>query len=96
MNYYKNKGLVRFIVTITEAEKQKIEEIAKEHGVSQGDVVDVALEEFYKLDYTPLLLAKKNSKVDGRRGSKKADFELLAKIKKLDPKVLAELLAKAS
>ena len=92
--YYKQKGLIRHTVVFSEDCKKKVETLAKLHHVSQGDVIDVALEELFKIDAAPLLAVKRDNKVDGRKGgAKKADAELLKKIKQLDPKQLEALLA---
>jgi hypothetical protein len=74
--FYETKGMVRHTVVFTAAHKEKLRLIAKQHGVTQGEAVEVLLDGMDSEALAELFKAKRAGKTDGRT----AKTEKLAQI----------------
>jgi hypothetical protein len=87
--FYETKGMVRHTVVFTAAHKEKLRLIAKQHGVTQGEAVEVLLDGMDSEALAELFKAKRAGKTDGRT----AKTDLAKKLKGLPPEKLAQIQA---
>lgn len=79
--FYEQKGMVRHMLILPETHKQKLKKIAGVYGLTQGEVVEVMLDQINLNMIGGHFEAKKTSKGAGK--STKAD--LIKKMKALTP-----------
>jgi uncharacterized protein (DUF885 family) len=88
-----NDSVHRFTVVSDKEHKAKLDVIAKQYKITQGEVIEVMLDngDFDQLD--PFLQAKRAAKVSGREKLSETKSKLLDKLKDLSPEALERLLA---
>lgn len=86
-DFYKDKGKLRYTVITTEQHREKLNKIAKTYRISQGDVIEVLLDQANLGLLGHHFDAKRESKSDG----KLTKTELMKKMKGLTPEQLAAI-----
>jgi hypothetical protein len=86
--FYASRGQARYMVITKLEVKDRLKEIGKLHGISQGDVVDVLVENANFSDLTDALEEKRVARqaMDGRITN-----DLTKRIKALSPEKQAEI-----
>jgi hypothetical protein len=88
--FYEEKGMVRYTMIIPKTSKEKLEEIAKSYKITQGEVVEVLIDQAESEGSASLgaaFIAKKSSKVKVK-SSKRGIIE---EMKGLTPAQLAQV-----
>ncbi len=83
-DFYAEKGMARYTMILGPAHKDKIENVAKTYGISQGNVIEVLLDQMDESLLGSYFEAKKTVK-GTRQGAKGA---IVAKLKGLTPEQL--------
>lgn len=87
-DFYKDKGLIRHMIVISELDRAKLKKVAKHYSIKQGDVVSVLLEQ--------MNLATIGKHFEARRVALKGEAkttktELVKKMKDLTPEQMAAI-----
>lgn len=93
MGFYEEKDMTRYTMILPKCHKNKIEELAKLHKISQGEVIETMLD---CLDQNSLASAfdeKRALKVAKRQEGSELRKKLLSKISGLDSGQIEKLLA---
>lgn len=85
--FYEQKGLVRYTVIFSPVHREKLKQTAKQFGITQGEVVEVMLDQLDANAMAPHFQAKKTGKAEGRI----TKTELVKKMKDLTPAQLAAI-----
>jgi len=80
------ENIARFTITTSKRHQRALAELAKSFKISQGEVVEVFLDNANMDEFATHFTRKRDEKVDMRAGADKA---LLSKLKKLTPEQLA-------
>ena len=92
----KENGLIRVGICIPETHKTAIETLAKRHKITQGQIIEVLLENMPDEEIlAPFFRHKAETKTDGR-SKKHPKRELLKDMKDLTPEQLAQLAAQVA
>ena len=95
-DHYKSRGLTRYTLILPETHKTAIETLAKKYKLSQGQIVEVLLEQMVDEDrLAPFFRHKAETKTDGR-SKKHPKRELLKDMKDLTLEQLAQLAAQVA
>lgn len=89
--FYEEKGMTRYGMVIPADTKEKLDSVAKTYGLSQGDVVQVLIEEMNAEALHDIFNAKRESKVDGRKTRTDFQRKLSKSVNKLTPEQIAVL-----
>lgn len=87
-DFYRDKGLIRHMIVISEQDRDALKKLAKDFSVKQGDVVSVLLEQ--------MNLASIGKHFEARRVALKGETkttktELVKKMKDLTPEQIAAI-----
>jgi hypothetical protein len=85
--YYEQRGYVRHMIILPDSYKAKLKKLAKSYMISQGEVIEVFLDQSNLSTLDEDFKNKRQSKV----GDKSSKAELLRKMKDLTPEQLAEI-----
>jgi len=85
--FYKDKGLTRYMMVLPQIQKDKIEKVAKSFKISQGAVLEVLLDNMDLNALDQFFAAKREAK-NSNKGSKR---QIIEKMKGLKPEQLAEI-----
>jgi predicted DNA-binding ribbon-helix-helix protein len=92
----KENGLIRASFNMAETHKDAIEALAKKHKITQGQVIEVLLEQMRgEEELASFFKLKAETKTDGR-SKKHPKRELLKDMKDLTPEQLAQLAAQVA
>lgn len=91
--FYEKKGMARYTLILTETHKTKLKGVATAYGISQGDVVEILLDQMNTNHLDPFLKAKRNSKIDGRSPGGLTQTAVIKKFKGATPEQLAAIAA---
>lgn len=86
---YEDKGLKRHMVIIKPETLIKLKALAKQHGIIQGEVIDVILNEGDMDLFSSGFIAVRAAKVAGRNATPQAAIK--GKLKEATPEQLAEI-----
>jgi hypothetical protein len=92
--YYESKGMVRQMVVLTEAHKDRLKEFSKLHKITIGEVIEVLLDDMEPATAILRMEARRANKVDGRAGKrpeKLSKTRLIRNMKDLTPEQLAAI-----
>lgn len=87
--FYEQRGMVRHMIVLPEQSKAALKEIAKTHGITQGEVVEVLLNQMDSALLAQHFEAKRSSKV----GIRTAKSDLANKLLNLSAAQLAAITA---
>jgi hypothetical protein len=95
-DYYKGRGMTRYTLILPEVYKAKIETIAKQYKLTQGQVIEVMLDQMLdENEIAPFFIARAETKTDGRsKGTPKK--KILESMKDLSSEQLAIIEAQIS
>lgn len=82
--FYEEKGMARYTMILPREHKDKIAAVAKSFKISQGEVVEVLLEEME----VSMLRSRFEAKRNAKRSNKSSRREILEKMKGLTPEEL--------
>lgn len=85
--FYEQKGMVRHTIILTEANKTKLKETAKTYKITQGDVVEVLLDQMDLNQIGPHFEVRHAGKDTG----KTSKSELVKKLTAASPETLAAI-----
>ena len=95
-DHYKSRGLTRYTLILPETHKTAIETLAKRHKITQGQIIEVLLENMPDEEIlAPFFRHKAETKTDGR-SKKHPKRELLKDMKDLTLEQLAQLAAQVA
>lgn len=86
-DYYKQKGMTRLTVILGETGHARLRDLAKEEGLSQGDIIEVLLFNSAIVADQGFFEAKRQSKIAGRTEK----TSLAKKLKNLTPEQRAQI-----
>jgi hypothetical protein len=86
--YYEQKGYIRQMIILPEAQKNKLKQIAKTYAITQGEVIEVMLDQVDLTRKYDHFSAKRSEKLAGRSSIRAA---LTRKMKDLTPEQLTAI-----
>ena len=86
-DFYVEKGMTRYTMILSKTHKEKIENVAKTYGITQGNVVEVLLDQMNVSLLGTHFETKRGAK-SSRQGAKGA---IVAKLKDMTPEQLKKV-----
>ena len=82
------KGVVRQMFSLSEASKERLKQVAKRYSITQGELLEVLIDQMDEEKLEPLFREKRATKLALRHGTKAA---LIKKMGSLTPQQLAAI-----